>query len=250
MNVLDRFEQGFERLLEGSVGRLLRNAIQPAEIGRKLERAMTANQVVSVDATLVPNDYRVAMHPEDKILFIDYISSLCRQMENWLAEVANERNYTLIDRVRVQIVGDEGVPRRSIQVTAAIAERPELSRAAQDELQQTEVYRVIRATGGVPPLRLRFLDGSRRDQEILLRKSVTTLGRSLDNDIVLEASEASRHHARLEFAGDQLQIIDLNSTNGTRVNGQRVTSQILRAGDELAFGSLKIKVLAFGANDA
>jgi pSer/pThr/pTyr-binding forkhead associated (FHA) protein len=186
------------------------------------------------------------MHPEDMILFIDYISGLCRQMENWLAEIANERGYTLIDRVRVQIVGDDGVPRRSIQVTAAIAERPELSRAAQDALQRTEVFRVIRATGGVPPLRLRFTEGPRRDQEVMLRKAVTTLGRALDNDIVLDASEASRHHARLEFVNDILQVVDLDSTNGTRVNGQRVTTQRVNPGDEISFGTLKIKLLAFG----
>ena len=84
MNILDRFEQSFERLMEGSIGRLFRSPIQPAEIGRKLERAMMANQVVSVDATLVPNDYRVAMHPQDMVLFVDYVSTLCSQMGGWL----------------------------------------------------------------------------------------------------------------------------------------------------------------------
>ena len=246
MNILDRFEQGFERLMEGSIGRLFRSPVQPAEIGRKLERAMTANQVVSVDATLVPNDYRVAMHPRDMVLFVDYVAALCRQMENWLAEVANERGFTLIDRVRVQIAGDEGVPRRAIQVTAAIADRPELGREEQDALQRTEVYRVIRATGGVPPLRVRFLGGPQRDQEVLIRKSVTTLGRALDNDIVLESGDVSRHHARFEYVDDELRLIDLDSTNGTRVNGRRVKVETIRAGDEIAFGALAVRILPFG----
>src|SRR3954452_15166233 len=81
VNILDRFEQSFERLIEGSVGRLFRSPIQPAEIGRKLESAMTSNQVVSVDSPLVPNDYRVAMHPQDMVLFVDFVPALCRQME-------------------------------------------------------------------------------------------------------------------------------------------------------------------------
>lgn len=245
MNILDRFEQSFERLMEGSIGRLFRSPIQPAEIGRKLERAMTGNQVVSVDATLVPNDYRVAMHPEDMVLFVDYVSALSRQMETWLTELAQERGFSLVDRARVQITGDESVPRRAIQVTAAIADRPEMSRERQEAIQRTEVYRVIRQTSGVPPLRLRFLGGGHRDQEVLIRKPVTTVGRALDNDIVLDSGDVSRHHARFEYVNDGMRLLDLQSTNGTRVNGKRIQSQPVRPGDEVTFGTLSVQVLPF-----
>jgi len=249
-NILDRFEQGFERLMEGSIGRVFRSPVQPAEIGRKLERAMTAQQVVSVGARLVPNEYRVAMHPRDMVLFVDFVPALCRQMEGWLAEVARERGFAMIDRVRVSIVGDEAVPRRAIRVTAAIADRPGFGREAQEEVQRTEVYRVVRATGGLPPLRLRFLDGARRDQEILLRRPVTTVGRALDNDLVLDGGDVSRHHARLELADGELRVVDLGSTNGTRVNGRRVESHPVRPGDELAFGTFKLRVFSFGVDGA
>ncbi len=97
VNILDRFEQSFERLMEGSVGRLFRSPVQPAEIGRKLERAMVSNQVVSVDSTLVPNDYRVAMHPQDMVLFVDFVPALCRQMEAWLND-ARRRSRVLDHR--------------------------------------------------------------------------------------------------------------------------------------------------------
>src|SRR4051812_12563784 len=148
VNILDRFEQSFERLVEGSVRRLFRSPVQPAEIGRKLERAMVGNQVVSVDGTLVPNDYRVAMHPQDMVSFVDFVSALCRQMENWLGDLADERGFKTIDRIRVQIVGDEAIPRRAIQVTATISDRPELGRTEQEALQRTEIFRVIRETSG------------------------------------------------------------------------------------------------------
>jgi hypothetical protein len=248
LNILDRFEHSFERLLEGSIGRLLRSPIQPAEIGRKLERAMLANQVVSVDSTLVPNDYRVAMHPDDLIVFVDYVTALCRHMEGWLTELAAERGFTLVDRCRVQLVGDEGVPRRAILVTASISDRPDLGREAQDALQRTEVFRVIKATTGVPPLRLRFLSGPQNGEELVLRKPVTTVGRALDNDIVLEAGDVSRHHARIEYADAQLRVTDLGSTNGTRVNGKSIRSHPIAAGDEITFGTLRVQLLPFDAN--
>jgi hypothetical protein len=248
VNILDRFEQSFERLLEGSIGRLLRSPIQPAEIGRKLERAMTTNQVVSVDSTLVPNDYRVAMHPDDLIVFVDYIGALCRHMEGWLTDLAAERGFTMIDRARVQLIGDEAVPRRAIQVTASISDRPDLGRDAQDALQRTEVYRVIKTTTGVPPLRLRFLSGVQSGEELILRKPVTTIGRALDNDIVIESGDVSRHHARIEYVDDQLRITDLGSTNGTRVNGKSVRTHPIAAGDELTFGTLRVQLLPFESN--
>jgi FhaA, N-terminal domain/FHA domain len=248
VNILDRFEQSFERLLEGSIGRLLRSPIQPAEIGRKLERAMVANQVVSVDSTLVPNDYRVAMHPDDLIVFVDYVGALCRHMEGWLSDLAAERGFTLVDRARVQLVGDEGVPRRAIQVTASISDRPDLGRDAQEAQQRTEVYRVIKATTGVPPLRLRFLSGGQSGDELILRKPVTTIGRALDNDIVIESGDVSRHHARIEFADDQLRVTDLGSTNGTRVNGKSIRTHPISAGDEITFGTLRVQLLPFESN--
>lgn len=245
MNVLDRFEHGIERLMEGSIGRIFRSPVQPAEIGRKLERAMVGGQVVSVDSTLVPNEFRVAMHPRDMVLFVDFIAALCRQMEQWLADVARARGFSLVDRVRVQIEGDEAVPRRAIRVAASIVDRPEVGLRAQDEVQRTEVYRVIRATGGEPPLRLRLLDGPRQDREVLIRKAVTTVGRALDNDIVLDAGEVSRHHARLDYAGGEVRVHDLGSTNGTRINGRRVAEGHVRVGDELAFGALRTQLLPF-----
>lgn len=247
MNVLDRFEQSFERLLEGSIGRLFRSPIQPAEIGRKLERAMVANQVVAVDRNLVPNDYRVAMHPQDMVLFADYVPALCRQMEGWLTDLAAERGVSLVDRARVQIVGDESVPRRAIHVSAVIADRPGYGQEAQEAVQRTEVYRVIRQTTGMTPLRLRFLDGPNAHEELIIRKPITTIGRALDNDIVLEAGDISRHHARFEVAETQLRLVDLGSTNGTRVNGKIVRAQPVGASDEIAFGTIRARLLPFEA---
>jgi len=245
VNILDKFEQSFERLMEGSIGRLFRSPIQPAEIGRKLERAMISRQVMSIDGILVPNDYQVTMHPLDMVQFADYMTSLTKQMEAWIAETAQDRGFKTVDRVRVQIAADQGVPRRAIQITAAIADRPSITASAQEEIQRTEVFRVIRETSGITPVRLLFIDGPRQGEEVVLRKAVTTLGRALDNDIIFETGDVSRHHARLEFAGQGLKVIDLDSTNGTRVNGKVIRSHAVQVGDEVTFGTLKASVLPY-----
>src|SRR5215204_5433238 len=146
-------------------------------------------------------------------------SDLCRHMETWVTDLAAERRYTLIDRARVQIAGDPTVPRRSIRVHATIADRPGLDRDTQDAVQRTEVYRVLRAATGIPPLRLRISSGADAGKELFVRKATTTIGRALDNDMIFEAGEVSRYHARLDYIENAYRLTDLGSTNGTKVNG-------------------------------
>ena len=64
-----------------------------------------------------------------------------------------------------------------------------------------------------------------------------TLGRSSDNDIVVQDAGISRQHCRFSVRGGQVLLIDLESTNGTQVNGQKVTETSLRDGDSVVLGS-------------
>ncbi len=245
VNSLERFERFFERLMEGSVGRIFRSPIQPAEIGRRLERAMEANQLATVDGIVVPNDYEVYLNPNDMVLFADFVPSLCRQMEDWLIDLADERNYGFIDQVRVQMFGSEEVPQRSIQVEAHIHELPGYDAREQEEVQRTEVYRVVERTGNVPPKLLRVVAGDLPEQYYAIRRQVTTLGRSLDNDIVLPIPEVSRHHARIEYTNGHFEIVDLGSTNGTVVNGVPVDRSVIKDGDEIALGLAVLQLLPY-----
>ncbi|HEY8602609.1 MAG TPA: DUF3662 and FHA domain-containing protein [Thermomicrobiales bacterium] len=239
---MDRFEQFFERIVEGTIMRFFRSPIQPAEIGRKLERAMENGRIASVGAPLVPNDYRVEMHPQDMVAFADFVLPLSRQMEGWLAEEIADRGYQTLGRVVVQINGDERVSRRSINVTATSNAGASPSVHDSDRIQRTELYRVIHEqSGGLVPQTLRLLNGPGKDRVFMIRAVATTIGRGLDNDLVLESTDVSRHHARIEFRDGQWHLHDLGSTNGTRVNGQPIQQSIIKGGDLLDLGGLQIE---------
>jgi hypothetical protein len=76
---------------------------------------------------------------------------------------------------------------------------------------------------------------------IALEKDRLTVGRSSDNDLVVADSAVSRHHAILERFGDTWFVRDLNSSNGTDVNGDRVIGErALRNGDELLVGRSRL----------
>jgi adenylate cyclase len=69
-----------------------------------------------------------------------------------------------------------------------------------------------------------------------------TLGRSSDNDVVLRDFSVSRHHARIEEKDGELHLVDLESTNGVRVNEEFVASGAFALGDLLGVGSFELRV--------
>jgi pSer/pThr/pTyr-binding forkhead associated (FHA) protein len=72
--------------------------------------------------------------------------------------------------------------------------------------------------------------------------AVKTIGRSPGAEFIVEAALVSRLHCRLTATTDSLQVQDLDSTNGTFVNGTRVTTGELRDGDKLSVGRLELIV--------
>ena len=76
----------------------------------------------------------------------------------------------------------------------------------------------------------------------VLDRPVTTIGRGRDNDIVLPSDCVSRRHVRLEHRPDGLFLIDLSSTNGTYVNGSKLSKpHRLEPGDVIRVGSTDLR---------
>jgi pSer/pThr/pTyr-binding forkhead associated (FHA) protein len=68
-----------------------------------------------------------------------------------------------------------------------------------------------------------------------------TIGRGSDNTIVVNDPSISAHHAQLLLEGDTYRLKDLDSTNGTRVNGKPVTETVLRIDDRIRFGAAEAR---------
>jgi predicted component of type VI protein secretion system len=66
------------------------------------------------------------------------------------------------------------------------------------------------------------------------------LGRLETNDIPVKDAKASREHAKIYKQGEQYAIVDLNSSNGTFVNGEKITKRILKNGDEISIGTVRL----------
>lgn len=82
-----------------------------------------------------------------------------------------------------------------------------------------------------------FLEDNQVNHDLTEEK--ITVGRLADNTIQIDAASVSSHHAELVLEGDSYHLHDLGSTNGTFVNNEQVTDAVLRAGDEVRFGSVE-----------
>jgi len=101
-----------------------------------------------------------------------------------------------------------------------------------------------------PLLKLTMQQGPRPEQTFELFKDVYTLGREAGNDIIINDPQVSRHHVRLTLRGDSYIMEDLGSTNGTFVNGRRITgATTLSPGDVVGLGDTVVLAVS-GAFDA
>ncbi len=245
MKLLDFLERSVERVIQAPVDSIFRQEIQPAEIERQLERAMLDNRRRASGANIMPNAYLVELSPEDYETIEPYQASLVRRLESWLTEKADTHNGTLLDRIQVEIDESDRARRRRPIIHAAITDIGASVQPASRGVphtppaERTQTYQVVGADAGTCSLRV--LTGRQAGASFTIPAGACTLGRAPDSDICIEANDVSRHHLRIERQGARVQVTDLGSTNGTRVNGEPTQHATLRNGDEIVVGAQALR---------
>lgn len=212
---LKGFERRLESMVEGVFARVFRSGLRPIEIGRKLVREMDSNRSVDVRGrTIVPNSFTVNVSEEDFDRFAEIGDTLVRELCDAAREHAREEGYSFLGPVTVELVVDDRVRTGEFRVKSRMREGP----------------------GGVGAGSLLLPNNER----YILGDRVVTIGRLPDCDITITDSNVSRHHAEIRPRGDGFVLVDLGSTNGSRVNGVRVTERELLDGDEIALGNTRL----------
>jgi hypothetical protein len=210
------FERRLERMVEGAFARAFKSGLRPVELGRRLVREMDDNRSVGVrGGTLVPNAFSVALSASDLEQFEGVQDSLCRELGDAAREHARDEGYAFMGPVEVDLVVDERLRTGAFQITG----------------------RMVEGDGGAGAGSLVLPTGDR----FSLTDSVITVGRHPDSNLVLADPNVSRNHAEIRPQGDRYAVVDLGSTNGTRVNGVRVDTQVLQDGDDVSFGNTRMR---------
>jgi len=91
-----------------------------------------------------------------------------------------------------------------------------------------------------PLAKLEIVEGPGQGEEFEVEQAAI-LGRLDTNDVPLKDGKASREHAKVYKQGTLFSIVDLNSSNGTFVNGRQITKQKLESGDEITIGKVTLR---------
>jgi FhaA, N-terminal domain/FHA domain len=220
--------------------------VQPVELARKLAKEMDAHKTAGVARVYVPNEYTVYLSGKDRTRLEGYERSLEQELSGYLLEHARRRSYDLLTRPTVAFQTDERLRLGEFGIQARLVKPPahEGAPPSQGEEGHTMVYSAVREApkpAAGPSHRAEVVTRAvvaLDDRRYVLDSARATIGRSRDADCVLRDPNVSRHHAELRRAASgEWTIADLGSTNGVKVNGRRVGSTRLKAGDQVTLGT-------------
>jgi hypothetical protein len=211
--VLKKVENRLERLFERSLARPFKNSLQPIEIGARIIREVDLTRRLSNQGPLSANHIRVWLSPDDAQRFDGFQKALIAELEETVRQHALSEGYNFVGPVRVEVFID-------------------------DDLKLGNLAVVTEFLGGESQPRLLANDG----RSFAVGDRPLVIGRSPDVDVVINNTSVSRRHAEVWRTSDGVAIRDLDSTNGTYVNGHRVTAVSLSPRDDVTIGAVHLRI--------
>jgi chromosome segregation ATPase len=219
-----------------------------AQIEKYEVQITTLTALVATQARTIESESERSSRDEERIANVETDLRISEDAVNGLEAEVRSRSMRIeeLTRINTQMQGEIADARRWLDERDALMRRLE-SEAAHSAALVDNIQRSIRSgnTGNHETVRdvgARLLVRSQEGREVvhvLGRK--TTVGRTPDNDLQIDASFISRHHAVLLFHGAQTIIEDLNSTNGVFVNTHRVSRETLNDGDLVMIGKARFR---------
>ena len=232
MGVLQKFENRLEQLVSGAFARAFRSAVQPVEVAAALQREVdNSAQILSRNRRLVPNNFHVELSATDHDRLAPYSDTLTAELTEMLRDHAEEQSYVFTGPITISLdrVDDLGTGRFRVRSAALARVTPQ----AGHEVTATAVRRaaiVLEVNGMRHPL----------DPPGLV------VGRGSDADLRINDPGVSRRHVEIRVVpavdAPAVSVIDLGSTNGMLVNGQRVQQATLENGSTVKIGNTTMTV--------
>jgi hypothetical protein len=246
MGVLDRFEKGIERAINGAFAKAFRSEVQPVEIASALRRELDErSKIVSRGRTLAPNAFVVELGASDHERLAEWQDALEGELRQIVQEYAAQQRFGFVGPVSVSFEQAEDLDTGLFRVRSSTASAAPAG-AARDlpprgggpAAPAPAPVRAAPPPSAAAPVASATLDVDGRVYR--LDQAVTVMGRSPDVDIVLDDPGVSRRHAEVHFVDGRARVVDLGSTNGTFVDGERVHAGSLSDGSTITVGRSRI----------
>ncbi|MEX1080157.1 MAG: DUF3662 and FHA domain-containing protein [Homoserinimonas sp.] len=219
MGLLDNFEKGLERAVNGAFAKTFKSGLQPIEITSALRRELdTKAAVVARDRILVPNRFEVRLGRTDYQRMTGLGDTLVDELTQLVQQHAAAQHYQFAGGISIKLTEDPSLSEGMIQVDSE------------------------NVKGAVTWTPVLDINGKRYP----ITKSRTVVGRGHDADITVDDTGISRKHVEILWDGSRAEVNDLGSTNGSELNGARVTRATLPTDSVISIGRTRIvfRVLA------
>jgi hypothetical protein len=223
LGLLDSFEKGLERAVNGAFAKTFKSGLQPIEITSALRRELdTMAAVVARDRILVPNRFTVRLAPGDFERMTAIGPTLIDELSRLVQQHAAAQHYQFSGGITIAFERDPSLTEGVLGVDSA-------------SIKGTVVWTPV-------------LDVAGRRYPIV--KSRTIIGRGSDADITVEDTGISRKHVEILWDGTRAEVNDLGSTNGSQLNGEPVHRAPLPPDSVINIGRTRIvfRVLAQSAS--
>ena len=271
MGVLQRFEKRLENLVEGAFAKVFKGVVHPVEIASAMQREADAHKsILGGGRTLVPNRYIIDLSPPDHDRLAQYAAPLAQELAQAQAEYIGEQGWTVYGDVIVEIERGEGLDTGMFRIAAEVYTGAVEAPPPPPPHQQYQQQQGYGMPPGAPPISgppmggppmgppgspvapvsssptppVTPLHGARQarlissdGRQFAVAIGSTVIGRGEGAQVRLADVGISRQHARLDYDGTRMVLTDLGSTNGTTVNGNRITAAALQHGDVIQLGT-------------
>jgi hypothetical protein len=223
LGLLDSFEKGLERVVNGAFAKTFKSGLQPIEITSALRRELdTQAAVVARDRILVPNRFTVRLNGVDYQRMTSIGPTLIDELTQLVQQHATAQHYQFSGAISIDLVEDPSLTQGMLAVDSVS----------------------VKGTVAWAPV----LDVAGKRYPIV--KSRTIIGRGSDADITVEDAGISRKHVEILWDGTRAEVNDLGSTNGSKLDGAPLTHAPLAPDSVIDIGRTRIvfRVLAQSAS--
>ena len=232
MGLLDNVERGIEKMVRGAFSSGSSGRVEPLELAIALRRELDErSMVLGQGRTLAPNVFTIRLSTSDFAQAQQWGAPLAEELCDVVIKHARSQSYTLQGAVRVSFTRDSDLKPGVLEVDSA-TEKSASSGAPR--APQPPAPRQGPSARMQPVLDI-------EGQRYSLNAPSVILGRSSEADILVDDTGVSRKHLEIRTENGTSRAIDLGSTNGSFVNGQKVQGEaVLTDGSAIAMGRTRI----------
>jgi hypothetical protein len=236
VNGLIYLERWIEQLVEEPFVRLFAGRLLPQDVVRHLMRALEDGERVGADGVPeVPGRYRIELNPDDLKALTLHHPDLKERLTEALSALVDRIELRTHDRPAIILVASPDLAARDVRITPADRVAPIIS--GTQDLDASRLEQAALIPREEKSRAYVIIEGGR---SVDLDQPAVTIGRALDNDIILEDRQVSRHHVRLRQRYGRYILQDLGSSGGTTVNGFPVQEIVLRHGDVISLSGVDL----------